>query len=89
MAEKYLKGFLVARGKKFRKIHDLLYFLKKCQKIKKSFEELKKECGILTVYYIPTRYPGEYGEFYSEPKAREALKAAKKIKNFILKRINE
>lgn len=87
IAEKYLKGFLTFKKKGFRKIHDLVKLLDECAEFDKNFLKLLREGNKLNDYYIASRYPGEYIEIYSEIKTREAFKAAKKIKNFIINKI--
>jgi HEPN domain-containing protein len=58
--EKYLKGFLIYRGKKFPKIHDLVELIKLCSKIEKGFEKFQEDGAFLSQYYIRSRYPVEY-----------------------------
>ncbi|MBU4579592.1 HEPN domain-containing protein [Patescibacteria group bacterium] len=83
IAEKYLKGFLVSRGKRFQKIHDLIKLLNECKEIDKSFNELEDECILLNEYYIETRYPVDAPIDYSKTEAKFALTASEKIMNFI------
>jgi HEPN domain-containing protein len=89
IAEKYLKGFLTFKKQKFRKIHDLIQLLKECAKFDKAFLKFSTEANELNSFYIASRYPGEYEEIYSENQAKKAFKAAKKIKNFILKKMKK
>jgi len=63
IAEKYLKGYLVFRGKKFPKIHQLDRLRKLCEKLDSAFNEIKEETEYLTGFYITTRYPGDYPQF--------------------------
>ena len=87
MTEKYLKGLLIFYNKTFSKIHDLLeletLLLKILPKIKK---ELHQDLKLLNRYYIETRYPGDYPEFYWSD-AEEAFAAAKRIREFVLEKI--
>ena len=87
MAEKYLKGFLVYRKFRFPKIHQLDRLVKLCMKFDKKFIDVKKEAEYLTIFYIITRYPGDYPEFTFK-EARNAFSAALKIKSFVLKKID-
>lgn len=87
VAEKYLKGFLVFYREKFEKTHQIGYLLERCNKIDTSFEELKEEAFFLSRFYIETRYPGDIPEFSLEH-AKKAFQSCKKIKEFILEKIN-
>ena len=88
-AEKYLKGFLVAKGvnvgkmKKMR-IHDLTKLWSECHKLDRSFASVEEECIVLNPYYIEPRYPLGAPKVYTKMGARQALQAAEKIIKFIL-----
>jgi HEPN domain-containing protein len=86
-AEKALKSYLLSKGKKTAKIHDLGVLLELCKRFDPSFEEMRSLCATLTDYYLPTRYP-DISEFmtFSEEKANEAFELAKKIVKFVEKR---
>lgn len=86
MAEKYLRGYLVFKGKRFPKVHDLDSLVRLCQVIDSGFEKIKDEAKSLTDFYVSTRYPGDYPQF-SFKDCKDAFKKALKIKNFILERI--
>jgi HEPN domain-containing protein len=86
MAEKYLKGFLIFSGKRFPKIHDLDKLVKLCSEINPKFKKIKNEAKYLTDFYITTRYPGDYPEFFWRD-AEKAFQSASKIKEFILGKI--
>ncbi len=88
MAEKYLKSFLVFRGKPFPKIHHLDRLLELCMEIDKSFEELKNETIVLSDYYVETRYPGGWSEEWSWKEAKEAFDNSLRIKKFVLDKIS-
>ncbi len=85
-AEKYLKGFIVQRGGRFLKIHQLGSLLRLCAKFDPEFALFKKEAKFLNGFYVTARYPGDYPPF-SWPQATEAFAAAEKIKNFIHQRL--
>lgn len=89
MAEKYLKGYLIFQGEKFRKVYDLNEILTRCLNIDKKFKDLKKESSFLNQFYIATRYPGDFSEGISEKEADQALEKAEKIKEFVLEKFNE
>src|SRR3989344_590988 len=86
IAEKYLKGLLTASGHRFPKIHDLIE-LEKLLSVK-FFEinELEEDLKFLNRYYVETRYPGDYPVF-SLKDAHEALAAARRVKEFVLGKI--
>lgn len=88
MAEKYLKGFLVFSGKRFPKIHDLDKLVKLCGEAESEFKKIKNEAKYLTDFYIATRYPGDYPEFFWQD-AEKAFRSAMKIKEFVLDRIGK
>ena len=83
-AEKALKAYLINKGKNIKKIHDLNALLEECISFNRSFENLRKECIILTGYYAPSRYPDIF-EFvdFTEDKARQSYLFAKTIVEFV------
>ncbi len=87
-AEKALKAYLIAKGKKIAKIHDLGALRQLCKKSDEAFEELKVACATLTDYYAPARYP-DIAQFitFSDRKANEALKLAQTVVRFVEQRI--
>lgn len=88
MAEKYLKGFLVFSGKRFPKIHDLDKLVRLCGEAESEFKKIKNEAKYLTDFYIATRYPGDYPEFFWRD-AEKAFRFAIKIKDFVLNKIEK
>ena len=56
-AEKYLKGFLVARGEEVPKIHDLVTLLMRCSAHDATLATLKDDCERLTRWGWASRYP--------------------------------
>jgi len=83
MAEKYLKGYLIYCGKDFPKVHQLPFLRKLCEKHSPKFKKIKKETEFLTIFYIATRYPGEFPSF-SFKDAEKAFKNARAIKELVL-----
>ena len=55
--EKYLKGYLISRGWKLRRIHDLEDLLDYAVDYHKEFEEFRSLCRRVTEYYVEERYP--------------------------------
>jgi len=86
VGEKYLKGFLASRDLHVRKVHDLEVLVDDCKKIDPAFKELGKDAKLLNQFYTQARYPADYGEF-SVQDAKDGCEAAKRIKDFVLKKI--
>ena len=80
--EKFLKGYLVFKQKKPKKIHDLLVLLKECQKINQKFETFMEDCRILNRYYTPLKYPSHFPPLSRED-AEQSIKIASDIQKFI------
>lgn len=85
--EKYLKGFLIFKKKKFGKIHDLAVLLALCGEIDKDFLNWYEPAEKLTGYYIETRYPADIPVSYSPHEAKEALRQAGEIIEFTKKKV--
>ncbi len=86
IAEKFLKGFLVFKGVRFSKIHQLDRLVALCGEIDNQFENIKKEAEYLSEFYISTRYPGDYPQFTFKD-AESAFEKAMGIKNLVLKKV--
>ncbi|MFH1187683.1 MAG: HEPN domain-containing protein [bacterium] len=87
LAEKHLKGYLVYQGKQFPKIHQLDRLIKLCKETNATFEEVKEEAEYLTGFYVATRYPGDYPDFFWDD-AEKAFESACRIKKFVLSKID-
>ncbi len=55
--EKYLKGYLLSRGWKLKRIHDLVDLLNEVVTYDKSFDIYRSTCQQITEYYTEERYP--------------------------------
>ena len=55
--EKYFKAYLLSRGWKLRRIHDLETLLNEAVVYDASFEEYRAACQKITQYYLEERYP--------------------------------
>lgn len=55
--EKYLKGYLLSKGWKLRRIHELDELLDETIPYDPAFEKFRSLCEIATEYYIEDRYP--------------------------------
>ena len=80
--EKHLKGYLVYCKIKFPKIHDLIELIKTAAKTDKHFLKFLDGAGILSQYYLTSRYPIQYPPA-GKKEAEEALFNAEKIIEFI------
>src|SRR5437773_11905652 len=58
-AEKMLKGYLVERGIRFAKTHDLRALLKVSYQFHTEWKSLEQGAADLTVEAVESRYPGE------------------------------
>jgi HEPN domain-containing protein len=87
-AEKALKAFLLAKGKRQFVSHSIKDLLGEAEQIEPGLRELAK-ARRLDEYYIPTRYPnGLPGtsrphEFYDEEESSECLQLAELVLNAI------
>ena len=84
--EKYLKGYLLSKGWKFKPVHDLERLLDDAVQLDSDFEKFRRICQEITSYYTEERYP----YFVSEPskeEVAEALKLAKELVKRILEKI--
>lgn len=88
IVEKFLKGFLVFKVKRFPKLHQLEELIKLCSEIDNQFKKLKTDAKSLSGFYISTRYPGDYPQFTFKD-AENAFKKALRIKNFVLGKLNK
>ncbi|ODS36883.1 MAG: hypothetical protein A7316_02265 [Candidatus Altiarchaeales archaeon WOR_SM1_86-2] len=84
-----MKAFLIWNGWELKKTHDLEDLLVFCMDFDPEFENLKEECVLLNEYITGARYPGDLPfESIGKDDAREAIEAADKIEEFVLKRID-
>lgn len=81
--EKYLKGFLIYKGWKLEKIHDLRKLLAEAIPIDKKFEEFIDPLKKITEYYADSRYPVGYPLEYTRKEIRDSLHQAKSLVAYI------
>lgn len=84
--EKYLKGYLIHKGWKLKKVHDLSELIKESTKYNKDFEKYIDLSLELTEYYFEEKYPFEINNVGIDKdelknKFKEAKKLIKLIKN--------
>ena len=78
-AEKYLKGFLISKGKKLEMIHDLVKLLGDAIKIDSNFEQFKEIVEKVTNFYFESRYPLGYEVEYTKPEIKDSLIQIKRL----------
>jgi len=55
--EKYLKGYLIEKGWKLKRIHELEVLLNEAIQFDKNLERFRELCTSATEYYLFERYP--------------------------------
>ena len=83
--EKYLKGYLVFKGWKLRRVHDLDVLLNEVVVYEPSFEEFRQKCQKITEYYIEERYPFVLASEFTEEEIKDSLQIVKKMVDRILR----
>lgn len=84
-AEKALKAFLSSQGEVFPKSHDLVELVMRCEKYDANFTFIVPLCHLLNPYAVKVRYTEELELNLTD--ARNAITAAKEIKDFVQKKI--
>lgn len=84
-AEKYLKGFLVARGIDPPKIHDLRALLLLCRDHDTTLASLDDDCHALSQLGWMSRYPDSPAD-PTEAEARRALDIAVRVREEVRRR---
>ncbi len=69
--EKYLKGYLISKGWRLKRIHDLAALLDDAVVYNPGLEPFRPACEEITAYYVQARYP-----FFSEGPSREDVEAS-------------
>lgn len=84
-AEKYLKGYLIARGWTLEKAHDITHLLELAAAHNGLFAELLAEGETLNEYITEGRYPGDLAyEMIGRQDAEEALQIVRRIRALVL-----
>lgn len=87
-AEKFLKGYLIAQGWTLEKTHDLVKLLALCSNYDSELGAMIAEGAVLNEYIVAGRYPGDIAfEEIGPAQAKEALEAAQRIREHIVKLI--
>jgi HEPN domain-containing protein len=77
--EKYLKGFLISKGWKLKKIHDIHILLSEAIKFNESLSIFLDFGKKLTAFYYEERYPPGPIPYVSKEEAEEMLNTAEKL----------
>ena len=77
--EKYLKGYLLSKGWKLRRIHDLEALVNDAIVHEESFEEFRAACQKITDYYVEERYPFMVVSQLTVEELKESLAFAERI----------
>jgi len=81
--EKYLKGYLLLKGWKLRRIHELDELLDEALLYDRAFEKFRSLCEIVTEYYIEERYPLLISTELNKDEIGKALKETEELIEFI------
>jgi len=85
--EKFLKAFLTYHNMPFGKTHNVKKLVRLCMEIDEEFEYVNEAgAGELYPKSIEVRYPTSYEP--KEEEAREAIDIAKKVREFVLRKID-
>ncbi len=85
--EKYLKGYIILKGGKPVKTHDLIMLNNMCYKHNNSFIEIEDDCVELVSYGVQVRYP--YEMMLEEQDMKEAIASAQRVQEFIRQQTND
>jgi HEPN domain-containing protein len=77
--EKYLKGFLLSKGWKLKRIHDLEVLLNDALKYEKALEKYRNLCQKITGYYIIERYPLPSAPTLTTEEVQESIVEAEEL----------
>ncbi|MEW5936978.1 MAG: HEPN domain-containing protein [Candidatus Thermoplasmatota archaeon] len=80
--EKYLKGYLLSKGWKLKRTHDLAELLNDAIDYASKFEEFRSFCDEATAYYFESRYP-MFAEGPTKEDVESAFNNAKEIISMI------
>ena len=82
--EKYLKGYLLSKGWKLRRIHELDELLDEALSHNPDFQKFRSLCEIATEYYIEDRYPLLISSELNRDELTAILKQTKELVKFIM-----
>jgi HEPN domain-containing protein len=85
--EKYLKAFLLAKGWKLQRVHDLVRLLGDAVVYEPSFARFDSTCARLTEFYFESRYPLFPSTVVTDAEVRRILTEAEDLITEIKPRI--
>lgn len=77
--EKYLKAFLLSKGWKLKRIHDLEILLNDALKYKSTLEKYRSLCQKITGYYFIDRYPLPSAPTLTREEVQESIIEAEQL----------
>lgn len=77
--EKYLKGWLITRGWRLRRVHDVEVLLNDAVEHNSGLEEFREQCRKITQYYFEDRYPNIVASELTRDEVAESLAAAERL----------
>ncbi len=77
--EKHLKGYLLARGWKLRRVHDIEVLLNEAVRLDASFGEFREHGRKMTQYYFEDRYPYIVASELTRDEIEASLAVAERI----------
>ena len=86
--EKYLKAFPTCHQVAFPKTHDIEELLDLVEAVDDSLAASLRDVIVLTPYGVELRYPGDCPDVTHE-EAREAVQFARKVRDSLVKRLEE
>lgn len=87
--EKYLKGYIILKGGKLRRVHELDDLLDEAISYNSTFEKFRPLCEIATEYYIEERYPFLVSSELNKEELEKQVEDTKKLIDFIKKEKRE
>lgn len=87
-AEKYLKGFLIAKGKELVKIHDLVKLLADAIEFIPELNRFEDMVERATEFYFETRYPMGYAFDCSRDEMGRTIEEVKEMLAMITRHTN-
>lgn len=76
-AEKYLKGFLISKGWKLERTHDLVKLLRDVARFDESLEDFIPLMQEMADYYIESRYPVGYLVEYTKREIEKTMNGSR------------
>ncbi len=77
--EKYLKGFLLSKGWRLKRVHDLEVLLNDALKYERTLEQYRTLCQKVSGYYVIDRYPLTAAATLTEKEVQLSMDEAKKL----------